>query len=176
MSVDKLKQIMNSAIETSHFFTLKDIVNLKAKEERIGAYEYNGYLRCFNSVASYLKFSLELLSMNVAEQLFDPAWPIFTRTYDTPPAKYCQNADVKNCYISNGAIIDGKIENCIIGRGVKIDKNTNIKNSIVFSSSIIEEGANLENVIVDKEVRIKFVKELAGTSSQPLVIKQGDVV
>jgi glucose-1-phosphate adenylyltransferase len=176
MSVEKLRQVVDSALETSHFFTLKDIINLKAKEEKISAYEYTGYLRCFDSTASYLKYSLELLDQNVANELFDPSWPIFTRTYDSPPAKYCKEASVKNCYVSNGAIINGEIENCIIGRGVKIGKNTKIKNSIIFSSSVVEEGVNIENVIVDKEVRIKFVKEFAGTPEQPLVIKQGDVV
>lgn len=176
MSLEKLKAIMNCGLETSQFFTIKDTIAKRAKEEKISLYEYKGYLRCFDSESSYLEYSLELLNLDVANQLFTPSWPIFTRTYDTPPARYGVNAKVKNSYVANGAIIDGEVENSIISRNVRVKKGSKIKNSIIFSHSIIEEDAYIEYIVIDKEVRVRFVKEHIGSLDNPLVIRQGDVV
>lgn len=176
MTVEKLKALMNYGLETSQFFTLKDTIAKRAKEEKISLYEYDGYLRCFDSVSSYLKFSLELLNLEVTSELIQEKWPIFTRTYDTPPARYGNNAKVSNSYVANGAIIDGEVTNSIIGRNVKVRKGAVVKNSIIFSSSTIEEDAYIENIVIDKDVRVKFVKEHKGSIDDPLVIRQGDVV
>ncbi|HCJ13897.1 MAG TPA: glucose-1-phosphate adenylyltransferase subunit GlgD, partial [Erysipelotrichaceae bacterium] len=40
----------------------------------------------------------------------------------------------------------------------------------------VEADAVLENVIVDKDARIKKIKELKGSADEPLYVKEGDVV
>ena len=55
-----------------------------------------------------------------------------TRTYDTPPARYGNNAKVFNSYVANGAIIDGEVTNSIIGRNVKVRKGAVVKTLLFF--------------------------------------------
>ena len=97
-------------------------------------------------------------------------------TNDTPPTKYLENANVKKSFVANGAVIDGTVENSILGREVTIGKDAVIKNCVIFSGSKIAPGAVLENVIIDKRAKVEKKLELKGTETSPLYIKGGDRV
>ena len=91
-------------------------------------------------------------------------------------AKYLENAKVKKSFVANGTVIDGTIENSIIGREVIIGKGAVIKNCVIFSGSKIAPNAVLENVIIDKRAKVEKKLELKGTENNPLYIKEGDRV
>lgn len=90
--------------------------------KQIHTYEYKGYARCLDSTAAYFKYSLEMLDIDISSRVFKSNWPIYTNTNDTPPTKYLENAKVKKSFVANGTVIDGTIENSIIGREVIIEK------------------------------------------------------
>lgn len=176
INTKELLRIMKQAKKISSFFSLRDSLAYLCDERKIYAYEYKGYARCIDSLESYFKYSLEFLDLDISSQVFKSNWPIYTITNDTPPTKYLKNADVKKSFIANGAIIDGEVENSIIGRGVTIGKGAVIKNCIIFSGSKIAADAHLENVIMDKKASVEKHKELKGDMTTPLYIKEGDVV
>ena len=171
-----LLRIMDKAKNISSFYTLRDALAYLCDEKQIHAYEYKGYARSLDSLESYYKYSLEFLDLDISSAVFKSNWPIYTNTNDTPPTKYLENADVKQSFVANGAIIDGLVENSIIGREVTIGKGATVKNCIIFSGSEVCPGAKLENVIIDKHARVEKQKELTGNSETPLYIKEGDVV
>ena len=168
--------MLNKAQKVSVFYDLRDTLNYLKDEMKINAYEYKGFAMCIDSYAAYFKTSLEFLDIDVSTQAFKSNWPIFTNTNDTPPSKYLKDAEVKSSYIANGVFIDGAVENSILGRNVKIGKGAVVKNSILFSGSSVEAGAHLENVIMDKDSNVKHVKELLGDPTDPLYVKEGDIV
>lgn len=176
INTKELLRIMNQAKRISSFFSLKDSLAYLCDERKIHAYEYKGYARCIDSLENYYKYSLEFLDLDVSSQVFKSNWPIYTITNDTPPTKYLKNADVKKSFIANGAMIDGTVENSIIGRGVSIGKGAVVKNCIIFSGSKIAPNATLENVIMDKTAKVEKQKNLKGDAITPLYIKEGDVV
>ncbi len=176
ISMSYLEQIISRAQTISTFFTLQDILAYLCDEEVIHGYNYRGFARCFNSMESFFKTSLDFLDIDVFSQAFKSNWPIYTRTSDTPPSKYLESARVDRGIIANGAIINGTVENSVIGRNVIIGKGTVVKNSIIFTGTTICDGAYLENVIMDKNSKVEVCKELKGTASEPLYIKEGDNV
>ena len=176
INTEKLREIISFATKTSSFLSLMDVIRYICNTIEVDTYEYDGYLRSISSLRHYMDCSLELLDFKVLNELFDAKWPIYTKTHDTPPASYLDNAWVRNSFISNGAVIDGKVENSVICRDVKIGKNCVIRNSIVLSGTTISDESILENVIVDKNAKILYVKELRGTKEDPLYIGLGDVV
>lgn len=175
-NTDVLLDLIDYATHLSSFYSIKDTLAYLADERKINAYEYKGYARCLDSMEHYMEYSLELLDIDVFTQVFKSNWPIYTRTNDTPPTKYKKHAKVSKSFVANGAIIDGKVEGSILGRNVVIGKGATVINSIVFSGAVIDEGAYLENVIVDKRAHVTHVKDLIGTKNSPLYIKEGDVV
>lgn len=176
ISRNKLEEFLQFGQKTSNFFSLRDVLAYLANQLYIHSYEYKGYVRSIDSIKNYKKYSLELLERDVLNQLFDNSWPIYTRTNDTPPAKYKENASVKNCFIANGAIIDGIVNNSIIGRSVIIEKGAIIKNSIILNGAHIGENALLDHVIIDKNAEIILKKELIGTLDKPLIVREGNKI
>ena len=132
-----------------------------------------GYL---TSLESYYNTSMEILNKEVREELFNQLHPIYTKDKDTTPTRYLSSANVKNCFIADGCVVDGTIENSIIFRSVKIKKGTTIRNSIILQQSDIGENVRLENVILDKKVVIRDDKELVGTKEFPVVVGKGRVI
>lgn len=172
-----LHNLIKKAEKTNALFGLKEIIaEVANKIIPVHAYEYTGYARCFDSLEHFMKYSLELLNTSIANQLFLNDWPIYTLTHDTPPSIYGEFAQVKNSFVANGAIVEGRVEGSIISRNVKVHKNAYIKDSIILSKSVIGDGVELENVLIDKYCTIHDNTKLKGTKSQPLYIPQGAVI
>ncbi|MBR1876904.1 MAG: glucose-1-phosphate adenylyltransferase subunit GlgD, partial [Lachnospiraceae bacterium] len=75
-----------------------------------------------------------------------------------------------------GCVIEGSIENCVIGRGVEIKKGAVLKNCIVSSHALISEGVHLENQVVDKYAKILNIKEIIATADKPGYVRRNDVL
>ena len=93
---------------------------------------------------------MELLDPAVRYELFEKNGRIFTKVKDEPPAKYNDEAVVKNSIVADGCIIEGHAENSILFRGVKVKRGAVIKNSIIMQDSVVCENTFLDNCILDK--------------------------
>ena len=176
MSREMLERILKEVPTISSLYSLNDYINYMVKVLQVNAFEHKGYVRCFDSLAHYVEYSLELLDYSVRQQLFSPDWPIYTVTHDTPPSKYGENAEVSNSFIANGAVIEGSVNGSIISRSVVVREGAKVTNSIILTDTIITSDVSLDYCIVDKYARIIHARDLRGSDKQPLYIKQGDVV
>lgn len=153
----------------------KDILTKHVDTLKIYGYKFNGYYAGVNSLQKYYKHSMELLDKNTRNELFG-ARDIYTKVRDSAPSKYSRNAVVKNSLISDGCLIDGTVENCILFRGVKVGKGSVIKNSIVMQDTVIGENVELNSVITDKNVVIRDRRHLAGCEELPYFIAKGRMI
>ena len=78
--------------------------------------------------------------------------------------------------VADGCVIEGEIENCILSRGVKIEKGAVVKNCILMQDTVIEEGARLEYIITDKNVRVSKNRSLTGNESFQVYVAKGQTV
>ncbi len=155
---------------------IKDAVAKKMDGLRIFGYEHTGYADLVDSMKSYYANNMMFLNEDIRKELFSPKSPIYTKTKDQTPTKYGAEAEISNSFISDGCVIEGTVENCILSRGVKIAKGAVVKNSIIMQASVIEEGVVLDHVVFDKEVRITKGRKLIGQASYPLAIAKGTIV
>lgn len=173
---EMLESLIQYGSNTSSFFNLRDALAYICKDIAIDTYEFNGFMRSFDSLSSYLSHSLELLNPKVRNQLFSKDWPIYTKTYDTAPTVYGPDSNVKNSFISNGAMIEGEVVNSVIGRGVKVSKGAKISNSVILTETFIDENICIDKSVVDKNAKIIHTKKVSGTFENPLYIKRGDII
>ena len=140
-------------------------------------YSFTSYLHNIDMyVKMYYNANMDLIDIKAAQTLFDPEWPIYTRTNDSCPTHYYETAQIRNSVVSNGCQVEGTIENSILGRGCIIHKNAVIKNSVVLSGAEIGEGVHVENQVVDKMVKILHVKEVVSDPALPGYIKRRDIL
>lgn len=176
MKKELLLEIIQNSIAIGDSEYLKQAVFRNMKSLDVNAYPFKGYLSCVNSIQNYYKTNMELLDIDVSRELFHNNGLIYTKVKNEPPTKYTDTSNIKNSLISNGCIIEGDVENSIIGRGIIIKKGTVIKDSIIMRKSIIEEKAYLKNVIIDKYVKITKSKVLCGDKKNPFVIKKNMIL
>jgi glucose-1-phosphate adenylyltransferase len=119
---------------------------------------------------------MEMLEPQIRNMLFFKSGLVYTRVKDEVPAKYSENANVENCIVADGCILDGEVTNSVLFRGVKIYGGAKVKNSIIMQDSEVHDDAIVENAILDKEVIIRKGKRLTGQENYPLVIGKGAVI
>jgi glucose-1-phosphate adenylyltransferase len=155
---------------------VKDILIKKLEQLRICGYKFDGYWRNLSSVRMYYRCNMELLDPKVRIELFVNNGKVYTKVKDETPAKYNDEAEVRNSIVADGCIIEGSVHNSVLFRGVIVRKGSLIKDSIIMQSSIINENACIRNVILDKNVVITHGKQFKGELDWPVIISKDTVV
>ncbi len=135
----------------------------------VRAYKYEGYARQMFTSRDYFEYSMELLNLDVAKEIFTRENPIATKAAEAAPAKYLDGAKVKNSLISSGSLIEGEVDHSILFRGVKVGKGAKVRNSIIMQSCVVEDGAVVENVILDKSQVVKAGSVIKGTGDTTFI-------
>jgi glucose-1-phosphate adenylyltransferase len=161
--------------DVTGYSCMKDVVMDLSHDYRICSYNYTGFAVMIDSIQNYYSTSISLLDPTVWKTLFLKEQPIYTKVKDEPPTRYAKGSSVKNAMIANGCQIEGIVENSIIARGVKIGKNTLVKNSIIMQKCHIDDQCVVDTMILDKDVRIMKGTILRSTSPSPMVICKGTV-
>lgn len=172
---------LKSILHNSDYLKLKSLKKvieklISEKQVRINGCEHVGYARCFDSLLRFVDYSFELLDNEVAAELFSDEWPVYTVTHNTPPTLYGEHSKVKNAFVSNGSVVDGKIKNSIISRYVTIGKGAVIENSIILTGSYIDAGAVIKNAVIDKYCHVVSKASVEGKATSPIFIEQGTLV
>ena len=176
MKKDLFIELIRKAKAISSAFTLADIINELHNELDVRGVSHRGFFASITDFQSYYDANMDLIDIKTAQTLFDPEWPIYTRTNDSCPTHYYETAQIRNSVVSNGCQVEGTIENSILGRGCIIHKDAVIKNSVVLSGAEIGEGVHVENQVVDKMVKILHVKEVVSDPALPGYIKRRDIL
>ena len=143
---------------------------------KIMSYVHKGYVGRFQSVADYFQRSLDLLDPAVCEDLFNDERPIRTKDRATPSPYSGPDSKTVRSLVSDGCFIEGEVVNCIISRGVTVEKGAKVENSVLMQGTTIKAGANLNSVITDKNVVVNEDRSLMGHFNYPLAIAKGSVV
>ena len=134
------------------------------------AYLFDGYWRPMSTIQLFYQSNMELLDPKVRAELLMDRRRIFTKVKDETPAKYNEEADVRNSIVADGCIIEGTVENSILFRGVKIMKGAVVRDSIVMQGSSVCGNVSLRNAILDKGVVVTNGKQLQGDREWPLIV------
>jgi len=171
---DVLMHILDEGLKLNPTYGLKEVIKKFAnKEFKIHAVEHLGYARCFDSLEHFVEYSFELLDYRFAHQLFAKDWPLYTITHDTTPTLYGTKASIRDSFVANGAIVEGKVEGSIISRNVRVGRGATIKNSIILTNTVIGENAVISNAVIDKYVHISSGIRVEGAKGAPRYIEQG---
>ncbi len=169
-----LLNIIRDAIAHGYKSFYHDIISKNLLHSEYYIYNFDGYSMTINSLASFFNCNMDLLKPDVRAQLFEmPYHPVYTKVRSSAPTKYLEGAMVSNSLIADGCIIEGKVENSIIFRGVHIARGTTVKNSIIMQDGIIGKNVTLNCVIADKNAVIRDGRMLSGHETLPFFIDKG---
>lgn len=173
-----LETIINASNEVSLLYSLRKMVGYFAKNKllKVKPCFFDGYVVPILSFEHYVRHSFALLDYEERCKLFRNDWPIYTTTHNTPPARYGEHANVTNSFVANGCIINGKVKNSILSRGVKVDEGASVEDSIIFTRSEIGANVKIKYVVADKRSKLVELKKVAGEKDNMLYIGKGEQV
>jgi len=114
------------------------------------AYEFTGYYEKLSSPAAYWKANLELLyeERGIGLNLNEHFWKIYTNSEQNAPIYFSDSAAVSDSIIGEGADIQGRVINSVIGAGVTIESGAVVQDSVIMQEAYIGSGVVIDRAIV----------------------------
>ena len=134
---------------SSNDFGKNIIPNMLGDGMRLYAYPFEGYWKDVGTIDSLWEANMDLLGDNPQFNIHDKKWRIFSRNYAEPPHFIGDSASVKNSIVTEGCVIEGTIENCVLSNSVVIEKGAKVKDSVIMSGTVIKSGAVVNYSIID---------------------------
>ncbi len=154
----------------------RDVLAPRLAHLNVQGYEYTGYSARIYSMQSYFEQSMKLVDSTNLNELFPEEKPVYTKVRDEAPARFAMDSKVKKCIIADGCSIEGEVENCVLFRGVVINKGAKVKNCVLMQGTVVEENVELSYVVTDKNVTITKDKVLCGDKNYTVFVEKGSVV
>ncbi len=173
----ELQAIISDSLKRGYTSFSRDILSRALEDGGVRAYRYDGWYSYIGTLESYFASSMQLLTEEARRDLFgQPDRQIYTKIRNSSPTKYHSSASVQNSLIADGCVIEGRVENSILFRGVHVGKGTVVRNSILLQDTYVGDEVSLNCVISDKNVIIKDGRMLSGHETMPFFIGKGMMV
>ena len=171
-----LEYLVDDAAAHAEFDFMRDVLVKNVQNIKMYGWRYDGFVARLNSIDDYYQHNMVLLKKEVSTQLFCHEHPIYTKIKDEVPAQYVGSGMAKNSMVADGCIIEGRVENCILFRGVHVAEGAVVKNSIVMQGCDIGHGSSLNYMILDKNVVVRDGRTLSGHKTYPMILRKGTIV
>jgi glucose-1-phosphate adenylyltransferase len=122
--------------------------------------EQNSYWRDVGTIDAYWEANIDLTDVIPHLDIYDRAWPLWTYSEITPPAKFVHDFDGRrgsaiSSLVAGGCIISGSaLHKSLIFTGVRAHSYSSITEAVVMPRCEIGRGAQLTKVVVDSDVKI----------------------
>lgn len=121
--------------------------------ERLWPYRFQGYWRDVGTITSLWDANMDMLSTTLIN-LYDPDWPIGSRSPICPPHYAGREADIIHSIVTEGCEIDGHVENSVLSPMVKVGRGAKVYYSVLMPGAVVEDGAVVEYAIVGENTVI----------------------
>ncbi|MCI3920378.1 glucose-1-phosphate adenylyltransferase subunit GlgD [Paenibacillus sp. TRM 82003] len=176
MRKELLLDIVETCLAQGDDHLVRDGIMKNISRLRVYGYKHEGYTGIVNTIQSYYRHSMEMLKPETLRELFFQSAPIYTKVKDEPPTRYTDGALVHNALVANGCVVEGKVENSILARGVKVHPGATVRNCILLQNCEIGENVVIENAILDKDVFIDRGRVLSGAVTAPYIAAKKKVI
>lgn len=135
------------------------IPNMLSAGEKLWPYRFSGYWRDVGTITSLWDANMDMLSTTLIN-LYDPEWPIMSNTAPQPPHFTGKNAGVIHSIVTEGCVVNGRVENSVLSNGVTVDEGAEVLYSVLMPGAVIEAGAKVqyaivgENTVIEKGARV----------------------
>jgi glucose-1-phosphate adenylyltransferase len=118
------------------------------------------YWRDVGTGDAYYEAQMDLCGVVPSLNLYNRRWPIRTASYPDPAAKFTYDENGRpgqalGSIVSGGCIVcGGVVRNSILGRGVYVDSDAHVEDSIVFDNCQIGRGVKIRRAIIDENTPV----------------------
>ncbi|APE36708.1 glucose-1-phosphate adenylyltransferase [Nocardia mangyaensis] len=125
-----------------------------ADNEVPGATERDrGYWRDVGTIDAFYEAHMDLVSVHPVFNLYNKHWPIRGAAENLPPAKFAQGGLAQESIVGAGSILSAAtVRNSVLSSNVVIDDGATVEGSVLMPGVRIGRGAVVRHAILDKNV------------------------
>jgi glucose-1-phosphate adenylyltransferase len=118
------------------------------------------YWRDVGTLEAYYEANMDVAGVSPTFNLYDKSWPMRTRPYQYPPAKFVfgepgRTGMAINSIVCSGSIVSGAVvRNSVVSHDVRVNSYADVDSSIVFSHVNIGRHCRIRHAIIDRDVHI----------------------
>ncbi len=148
----------------------RDIIPLMMKEKfHIYGYKFDGYWGYTRTIQEYWQTSMDLLGETPKIDL--EQWKLRTNLghrdiRDCAPLKVGKDGVIDNSLVYNGCEINGLVKNSILFPGVKVEKGSEVHDSVLFFNNIVQKGSFLNKIVSDVNTNFGENSQVGSTNIQ----------
>ena len=155
--------------DSNHDFGKDIFPALVAGGSKVLAHRFRGagttartYWRDIGTIEAYYEANMDLVSVSPQFNLYESSWPLRTKAYQGPPAKFVfaggeagRVGTALDSLVCPGVIVSGgQVERSIIGSGCRINSWARVEDSILMDGVEVGRHAVVRRAIIDKGVTI----------------------
>ncbi|WJS92282.1 glucose-1-phosphate adenylyltransferase [Microbacterium testaceum] len=116
------------------------------------------YWRDVGTIESFYDAHMDLISTLPVFNLYNNDWPIYSQTFNAPPAKFVRDSvgrigNAIDSIVSLGSVLSGThLERSVVGPWALAGGGSTITDSVLFDSVQVGAGARIHRAILDKNV------------------------
>lgn len=123
------------------------IPKMLAAGEKLWPYRFEGYWRDVGTITSLWDANMDMLSTTLIN-LYDPSWPISSRSPIRPPHYAGPESEIIHSIITEGCEIEGHVENSVLSNSVTVGHAATVLYSVLMPGAVVEDGATVEYAII----------------------------
>lgn len=176
MKREYLIRMLNDCVTHNCTHFEREFLSRALVDGKVYAYLFNEYAVKIEDTFDYFHSNMDMLDKDIRDEVFIRTRPILTRIKDEAPTYYGDKACVEDSLIADGCSIEGTVQNCVIFRDVKIEKDVKLKDCIIMEGGRILSGASLSHVITDRDVVVREGRTMMGHKEYPVTIAKNSMV
>ncbi len=148
---EKLRKYLNqdaADAKSSNDFGKNIIPAMLADQQRMFAYDFDGYWKDVGTIESLWEANMDLLKKPMPINLYDKSWRIYGRNAGMAPHFIADGASVRESLITEGCEVYGRVEHSVVFSGVKVMQGASLLDSVVMPGAVVERGAQVRRAIV----------------------------
>ncbi len=118
------------------------------------------YWRDVGTLEAYYEANMDVATVSPTFNLYDKSWPMRTRPYQYPPAKFVfgepgRTGMAINSIIASGSIVSGAVvRSSVLSQDVRVNSYADVDSSVIFSHVNIGRHCRIRHAIIDRDVHI----------------------
>ncbi len=134
--------------DSSNDFGKNIIPNMLSANEKLVAYNFNGYWKDVGTIESLWEANMDLVEDPAPIDLHDRRWRIYARNVGLPPHYVGKKGEVINSLITEGGVVNGKVTNSVLSGGSQVDEGAEVIDSVLMPNAVVKKGAVVRRAII----------------------------
>ena len=174
-SAPYLRALLREAENKRYTSFYGELIAREIKRGNVGGFRFSTPFYHIRSISDYYRLHMMLAGDEIVrrELLECEDRPVMTKVQNSPPAKYGKNAKVEQSLVADGCVIEGRVKNSVLFRGVYVGPEAAVENAVVLEHCTLTGHARVAVSVLEKNAVLGGHVSISGHPDLPFFVDEG---